>query len=172
MTMRTRFGVIATAVAFAFLLAACTPSRPSVPVASQPAQAVLTCPQRHAVTPTPSRLPGAGSQLVPLKPRNVLVCRYGALPGSLRSTAVVSNARDAAKLASFFNRAGDVGAGRVNCPMDDGESADFTFSSGTTRSELTVGLTGCRTASNGTATRLWVVLPPALLRLAGLPADG
>jgi hypothetical protein len=117
-------------------------------------------------------LPGADSQLVPIKPTGVLVCHYGAIPPeSLLSSAAVHSAKDALKLASFLDHAGQYNAGPVNCPMDDGESVDFAFWNRTARSELTVGLSGCRIVSNGTTFRLGVELAPDLLKLAGLPAE-
>ena len=174
MAVATRYPTFAAAAACAcaLALAGCTPSPPSVPIATHRAGETATCPARPLSTLAPSTLSGAGSQLIPITPTGVLVCHYGALTSeSLLSSTVVYSAKDAAELASFLDHAGQYVTGAINCPNDDGESVDFTFWSRTASSELTVGLSGCRIASNGTTYRLGVDLPPDLRKLAGLPAE-
>lgn len=170
MALMRRFGVVAAVAVCAFALAGCS-SPSSVPVASHPAREVTSCPARPSAKLAPSSLPDAVSQLVPLKPTAVLVCHYGAMPSvSLQSSTSIDSAKVAAELASFLDHTGSYETRPINCPMDDGESVYFVFSSPTTSSPLILELSGCRNASNGSTFRLGVVLTPKLMKLAGLPA--
>jgi len=172
MAAMRRSGILVAAAVCVLALVGCTPSAPSAPVASDSVGEAASCPPRPVTKLTASTLPGAHSQLVPIRPTGVLVCHYGGMQQSesLVSSAAVYSAKDAAELASFLDHAGTYNTGPINCPMDDGESAYFAFWSRTARSELTVGLSGCRIASNGTTFRLGVALTPKLLKVAGLAA--
>ncbi|CAM5365188.1 hypothetical protein [Leifsonia shinshuensis] len=151
-------------------LAGCTP-QPLPGAAPTGTYSPGPCPSSPSGTLSDSGVPGADQRIVPFTPTGFRVCRYGALPSrALQTGVVVDDPARAARVASFLDSTGRHDTGAVNCPMDDGEAVEFTFWSGASHLAVTLGLTGCRIASNGSTFRLDVEPTPDFLLAAGLPS--
>jgi outer membrane murein-binding lipoprotein Lpp len=118
-----------------------------------------TCPRSDRSKPV-SRAASARASLVPDHPNALLLCRYSGLNGhprlALISSKVLTDAATVERLAHELDALRPT-SGAVNCPADFGDAVIAFFEYPTAPpNPVTVGLSGCKDASNGHITRLTV----------------
>ena len=126
------------------------------------------CPLIGAPTAVSAR-PGASTTLVPGGASSLLLCSYRGLnpPGQAHRLVGQRLLSAPAQVAGFARQFDELRPPPplVSCPMDDGSEVVATFLYGDAPPDpVTVGLSGCEIASNGTLTRTASLPPgPALL---------
>jgi hypothetical protein len=122
-----------------------------------PSLTPASCP-RAASTLTASTNKLAQRMLVPPGATTVLLCRYRGLNPSatahrLQHSRRVTSTAQVARFTTELDALPKLGR-VIHCPMDDGSEITATFGYRSAASVyLDVGLTGCRTVSNGHLTR-------------------
>lgn len=116
-----------------------------------------TCPTQAPQLPA-SNASGLLEQTEPLVADRLLLCGYPPVQDVERTpgvpspdVAVVSGSADVARMRDALNSLpGPQGAGgAVGCPSDDGSAVLAVFGNGSQVVPVLIGLTGCRTVSNG-----------------------
>lgn len=136
--------------------------------------------------PVDSTRAGSRATLVPPGANALLLCRYG--PGGKKVLERSITQRATISRLGWELNALPSAKGAYNCPSDDGESitADFSYASGA-ENPVSVGLSGCQSATNGHVDRLgldhpvigqldqlvpWLGTIAGRLKLCGGPAPG
>jgi hypothetical protein len=121
-----------------------------------PARAAAACPATAPTLTAPAR-PGSGA-LVPEGAISLLVCRYHGLnPAAtahrLSGSRLVTAKAEVSRLATELDALPTAPRG-IHCPLDDGSELTARFAYAHAAPVLvTVGLTGCRTVTNGRISR-------------------
>lgn len=134
-------------------------STPGQPATHAAPRIHASCPRSDRSKPV-SRAASARVSLVPDHPNALLLCRYGGLNGhprlSLIKSKMLTDAATVKRLAHELDALHPT-SGAVNCPADFGDAVIAFFEYPTAPPvPVTVGLSGCKDASNGRIARLTV----------------
>jgi hypothetical protein len=158
MTAKSSVGALLLLVLACCAACAGKPAPSSTPDLIQPlapgTTAQLACP---ATRPQHSAYPaGPSSVMVPGTPTGALVCRFNGLNGAprlgLARSATLTGPALAQLVSALNGLHGSMPSGPINCPMDDGatDTVLFHYADATSPVQVSIALTGCAAASNGT----------------------